>query len=203
MLYMASASAPMGLPAADDLTTFDGFSHVKTKNATAINRFSPFCCLDRRMVEVEVKKMGKVHVLIVDDSLTIRAMLETALSGDPGIKVVGLAADAAEAEKFLRERVPDVITLDIKMPGIDGLEFLSRIKAWHKKPVIMLSSCSSAGAAERLEALKRGAAGSFDKAQAMTHTPALIRLIKDAARGHAKPDTADQLALRAQTVAEA
>jgi chemotaxis response regulator CheB len=75
------------------------------------------------------------------------------------------------------------------------LEFLSYLKTWHDKPVIMLSSLSPRGAPERIEALKRGAVGSFNKANAIKDAPLLIKMIKDAAHGKLKADPEDAAAL--------
>jgi two-component system chemotaxis response regulator CheB len=138
---------------------------------------------------------SKIRVLIVDDSLTIRAMIAALFERDDEIKVVGIAASAEEADEMLHHLAPDVITLDIKMPGMNGLEFLSYLKTWHDKPVIMLSSLSPRGAPERIEALKRGAVGSFNKANAIKDAPLLIKMIKDAAHGKLKADPEDAAAL--------
>lgn len=146
---------------------------------------------------------NQIRVLIVDDSLTIRAMISTVFEADPEIKVVGVAADAEEADALLHQMSPDVVTLDIKMPGMDGLEFLSRLKTWHDKPVIMLSSLSPRGAPERIEALRRGAVASFNKADALKDAPRLIKMIKDAARGKLKVDAEDAHALAILTAEQA
>jgi len=143
-------------------------------------------------------KSTRVHVLIVDDSVTIRAMMESVLNNDGEIKVVGEVGSAEEAEELLRDLQPDVTLLDIQLPGMSGLDFLNAIKDWHCKPVIMLSSLSAAGAPERIEALKRGAAGSFNKANAVRESSQLIRMIKGAAHGTLRPDPADAKALAEQ-----
>jgi len=147
-------------------------------------------------------KNNRVHVLIVDDSVTIRAMMETVLNQDSGIKVIGEVASAEEAEAVLRDTSPDVTLLDIRLPGMSGLDFLNKIKAWHCKPVIMLSSLSSPGAPERVEALRRGAAGSFNKAKAVSEAPQLIKMIKEAAHGKLRADSDDSKALAAIIAAE-
>jgi chemotaxis response regulator CheB len=147
-------------------------------------------------------KSNRVHVLIVDDSITIRAMMESVLNNDGEIKVVGEVGSAEEAEEILRDLQPDVTLLDIQLPGMSGLDFLDAIKDWHCKPVIMLSSLSASGAPERVEALRRGAAGSFNKANAVRESEKLIRMIKGAAHGTLRPDPADAKILAAQ-IAEA
>jgi two-component system chemotaxis response regulator CheB len=143
-------------------------------------------------------KTSRVHVLIVDDSITIRAMMEAMLNNDGEIKVIGEVGSAEEAEEILRDLQPDVTLLDIQLPGMSGLDFLEAIKDWHCKPVIMLSSLSATGAPERVEALKRGAAGSFNKANAVREGEKLIRMIKGAAHGTLRPDPVDAKALAAE-----
>lgn len=149
-----------------------------------------------------IMKNNRVHVLIVDDSVTIRAMMETVLNNDAGIKVIGEVSSAEEAEDVLRDASPDVTLLDIRLPGMSGLDFLNRIKDWHCKPVIMLSSLSSPGAPERVEALRRGAVGSFNKAKAVSEAPQLIKMIKEAARGKLRADADDSKALAEIIAAE-
>jgi chemotaxis response regulator CheB len=145
---------------------------------------------------------NRVHVLIIDDSITIRAMMESVLNNDGGIKVIGEVGSAEEAEDILRDICPDVTLLDIQLPGMSGLDFLNAIKDWHCKPVIMLSSLSSPGAPERVEALRRGAAGSFNKATAVSEASKLIKMIKDAAHGTLRADSADTKALAKIIAAE-
>jgi two-component system chemotaxis response regulator CheB len=151
-----------------------------------------------------MRKMAnnRVHVLIVDDSVTIRAMMESVLNNDSGIKVIGEVSCAEEAAQILRDSSPDVTLLDIQMPGMNGLDFLDEIKAWHAKPVIMLSSLSAPGAPERIEALRRGAVGSFNKAKAVSEAPKLIKMIKDAAHGKLRADSEDAKVLAAIIAAE-
>jgi two-component system chemotaxis response regulator CheB len=126
--------------------------------------------------------MRKVRVLVVDDSLTIRAMLERVLAHDPEICVIGSAADADEAwEQMIRDN-PDVVTLDITMPGLDGLRFLSDIMARKPTPVVMVSGTTAPGCQEREEALRRGAAACFGKDRILSGSAILVDLVKKAAR---------------------
>ncbi len=102
--------------------------------------------------------MGKrVRVLIVDDSAVIRQLLTTVLSEDPDIEVVGTAGDPFIARERIKALDPDVVTLDIEMPHMDGVTFLRKIMALRPMPVIMISTLTKAGADITLEALEIGA----------------------------------------------
>ena len=102
--------------------------------------------------------MGKpVRVLVVDDSAVIRELLSTLLSSDPEIEVVGTASDPIIARDRIKELNPDVITLDVEMPNMDGVTFLRKIMALRPMPVIMISTLTKAGAEITLEALEIGA----------------------------------------------
>lgn len=96
-------------------------------------------------------------VLIVDDSRAIRAWLRMVFSSDPRLQVVGEAADALEARDFLKAHRADVLTLDIEMPGMSGLDFLTRLMRARPMPVVMMSSLTSAGSDAAIQALSRGA----------------------------------------------
>ncbi len=99
----------------------------------------------------------KIRVLIVDDSAMVRRTLTEVLSSDPAIEVIGAASDPFVAADRIREQVPDVITLDIEMPGMDGLTFLQKIMSQHPIPVIICSSLAEEGAQSTLRALEYGA----------------------------------------------
>ena len=98
-----------------------------------------------------------VTVLVVDDSAFMRNVLSKMLESDPGVKVVGTAGDGLEAVEKAAALRPDVITMDVEMPGMDGIEALKRIMAENPVPVIMLSSQTSDGARVTLHALELGA----------------------------------------------
>lgn len=98
-----------------------------------------------------------VRVLIVDDSAVVRRTLSDVLSTDPGIEVIGTAGNPFIAADRIREEVPDVITLDIEMPGMDGLTFLQKIMSQHPIPVVICSSLADEGAQSTLRALEYGA----------------------------------------------
>lgn len=102
--------------------------------------------------------MGKIRVLIVDDSAVIRKVLGDCLSADPDIEVVGTAANGKIALDKLSELKPDVVTLDIEMPEMNGLETVKHVrKEYPKLPIIMCSSLTAAGATHTLDALAFGA----------------------------------------------
>ncbi len=101
--------------------------------------------------------MSKVRALIVDDSATIRGVISNVLGRDPEIEVIGCAGDPLEAREAIKELNPDVITLDVEMPKMSGIEFLERIMRLRPMPVIMVSTLTQAGAATSLQALEIGA----------------------------------------------
>lgn len=98
-----------------------------------------------------------VRVLIVDDSALIRQMLTQMLASDPDIDVVDTAADPYVARQKIKQLNPDVITLDIEMPRMDGIEFLHKIMTLRPMPVVMVSSLTQEGAGATLQALEIGA----------------------------------------------
>jgi two-component system, chemotaxis family, protein-glutamate methylesterase/glutaminase len=102
--------------------------------------------------------MPPVRVLIVDDSVVVRKLLCEALTSSPEVKVAGTASSGAIALAKIPQLNPDVITLDIEMPGLNGIQTLTEIrKLYPKIPVIMFSTLTERGAAITLEALSLGA----------------------------------------------
>jgi chemotaxis response regulator CheB len=99
----------------------------------------------------------KVRVLVVDDSAFMRKVISDIITSDSQMKVVGLARNGQEAIQKVQELRPDVITLDIEMPIMDGLTALEQIMKVRPTPVVMLSSLTQAGAEATLGALQRGA----------------------------------------------
>lgn len=99
----------------------------------------------------------KIKVLIVDDSLALCKFLEKVLASDQELEVVDYALDAYEARDKIKLLRPDVITLDVEMPKMDGLTFLRNLMRLHPMPVVMLSSLTAAGASVTLDALQEGA----------------------------------------------
>ena len=107
-----------------------------------------------------------VTVLVVDDSPTMRGLITAALRRDPEIEVVGSAADPLEAREAIKRLNPDVITLDIEMPNMNGLEFLEKIMRLRPMPVVMVSTLTQAGAEITLAALELGAVDAVGKPSA-------------------------------------
>lgn len=101
--------------------------------------------------------MAKIRVLIVDDSALVRKMLASMLSEDPEIEVVGSAPDPIVAREKIKQLQPDVLTLDVEMPRMDGLTFLDNLMRLHPMPVVMVSSLTERGAEVTLRALELGA----------------------------------------------
>lgn len=102
--------------------------------------------------------MAKHRVLIVDDSLIVRRMIAKVLQPEPDIEVVGMAGDPYEARDLIGKVKPDILTLDIEMPRMDGLTFLKILMEKHPMPVIVLSSLSQANSRHACAALEQGAA---------------------------------------------
>ena len=97
------------------------------------------------------------RVLVVDDSPTMRGLITAVLRSDPEVDVVGQAGDALEARAAIKALNPDVVTLDIEMPNMNGLEFLEKIMTLRPMPVIMVSTMTQRGAGATLAALEIGA----------------------------------------------
>lgn len=107
----------------------------------------------------------KIKVLIIDDSAVVRQTLSAILSTDPKITVMDTASDPYYAAKILQNDVPDVITLDIEMPRMDGLTFLRKIMRQHPIPVVIISSLTAEGTLTALRALEYGAVEIITKPQ--------------------------------------
>lgn len=101
--------------------------------------------------------MARTRVLIVDDSAVMRQLLRDILSRDADLEVVGVACDAFDARDKIKALDPDVLTLDVEMPRMDGLSFLEKLMRAHPMPVLMVSSLTEEGATTTLRALELGA----------------------------------------------
>lgn len=131
-----------------------------------------------------------IRVLVVDDSPTMRGLITAALRRDPEIEVIGSAADPLEARALIKELNPDVITLDVEMPNMNGLEFLEKIMRLRPMPVVMVSTLTQAGAEVTLRALEMGAIDAVGKPGAgVTAAEAFAELtlkVKTAARSRVR-----------------
>ena len=105
----------------------------------------------------------RIKVLIVDDSALVRSLLTDILQSDPGIEVVGVASDAHIAREKIKALNPDVLTLDVEMPKMDGITFLKNLMRLRPMPVVMVSSLTERGADVTLDALSLGAVDYLSK----------------------------------------
>jgi two-component system, chemotaxis family, protein-glutamate methylesterase/glutaminase len=145
-----------------------------------------------------------IRVLIVDDSAVVRSVLARELARDPQIRVVGAAPDPYVARDKIVELEPDVLTLDVEMPRMDGVTFLRRLMEHRPMPVIVLSSLTERGTRTAIEAMEAGAVEVLHKADGSAYSvgnmgAALIAKIKAAARvrvqaGKPRPSGAAEMA---------
>ncbi|MGL4196733.1 MAG: protein-glutamate O-methylesterase CheB [Allorhizobium sp.] len=135
------------------------------------------------------------RVLVVDDSPTMRGLITAVLSQDPDVSVIGQAGDAMEARAAIKQLNPDVVTLDIEMPNMNGLEFLEKIMKLRPMPVIMVSTMTHRGAEATLAALEIGAFDCVAKPQPGDARPfgELAEKVKAAARSQHRHHAAPQI----------
>jgi len=134
------------------------------------------------MTPAQMPLKGKIRVLIVDDSASIRMLIRSSLSADPAIEVIGTAADGVEAVELVLALKPDVVTLDVEMPRMDGISALRQIMA--KVPttrVIMLSNMTHQGAKTTFDALEAGAFSFVPKIASNGFEVEIVRKVKEAA----------------------
>jgi two-component system chemotaxis response regulator CheB len=124
-----------------------------------------------------------IRVLIVDDSATMRQLIAAALSTDPEFVVVGEAGDPLQAREAIRALSPDVITLDVEMPNMNGLDFLERLMRLRPMPVVMVSTLTTRGAEATLAALELGAVDCV--AKPASGTPHAFAVLPDKVRAAA------------------
>ena len=123
-----------------------------------------------------------VRAIVVDDSPTMRALLSASLNRDPEIKVIGAASNALEGRQLIKELNPDVITLDIEMPGMSGLDFLEKIMTLRPMPVVVVSGLTHKGAETTMRALELGAVDCYAKPQGPFNDNELANIVRHAAR---------------------
>ena len=132
--------------------------------------------------------MKKIRVLVIDDSASVRQAMTAILSADPEIQVVAAAADPFAAARQLQDEVPDVITLDVEMPRMDGITFLRKLMAQRPLPVVMCSSLVEEGSETLLQALEAGAVDVILKPRVgvADHLNEAHMMIRETVKGAAK-----------------
>lgn len=154
--------------------------------------------------------MGKeIKVLIIDDSAVVRQTLAHILSQDDSIKVIATAADPFIAALKLREEVPDVITLDVEMPRMDGLTFLKKLMSQHPIPVVIISSLTARGTESAILAMEYGAVSVLKKPSSYSmgsmDVQQIIEGVKSAAKSRVKRrsmSSPERQPKRAKTIGE-
>lgn len=144
-------------------------------------------------MSVELQGQRRIKVLVIDDSALVRALLTRILGEDPELEVVGAAPDAFVARDKIKALRPDVLTLDVQMPRMDGLQFLRNLMCLRPMPVVMCSSLTERGADVTLAALELGAVDFVPKPridvarELEAYAAELIEKIKTAARARVRP----------------
>ena len=135
-----------------------------------------------------------IRALVVDDSATMRQLIASALQQDPDIEVVGQAADPLQARQAIKALNPDVLTLDIEMPNMGGLEFLEKLMRLRPMPVVMVSTLTEHGAEATLRALELGAVDYMAKPAAghLASFVGLATMVKGAARARVRSPVREQ-----------
>jgi two-component system, chemotaxis family, protein-glutamate methylesterase/glutaminase len=139
--------------------------------------------VSRQGAAAVVRRAGPLRVLVVDDSAVVRKVLTDALREQPGIEVVGAAADPFIARDMIVRLSPDVLTLDIEMPRMDGLSFLRKLMEHRPMPVIIISSLTQAGSAASIEALRSGAVDVIPKPGGPYSVDQVTARLKERLRG--------------------
>lgn len=125
--------------------------------------------------------MKRIRVLVVDDSSTMRQLVTRALEADPQIEVIGAARSALEARELIKQLNPDVMTLDVEMPEMDGISFLEKVMRLRPMPVVMVSTLTAQGTETAVAALALGAIDcvvkpSLDHPDSFEELPAKIKV---------------------------
>src|SRR5262249_33768134 len=124
--------------------------------------------------------MAKIRILVVDDAVVFRRLISDELGRDPGLEVVGTAANGRIALAKMSQLNPDLVILDIEMPDMDGLETLKELrKTYPRLPVIMFSSLTERGASATLDALALGATDYFTKPTSTGGVEASLEVIRN------------------------
>jgi len=133
------------------------YDHDQKKLKLSLSQESPSEVLVAAPVSVDKNVSDKVKVLIVDDSSTVRTLLQNILQGDPQIEVIGSLDLPSKVDPFIQKNKPDVITMDIHMPEMDGVQLLKQILPKYRIPTIMISSLSEEDGPYVFDALEIGA----------------------------------------------
>lgn len=151
----------------------------------------------------------KIKVLIVDDSASVRQTMTDILNSDPGITVMAAAADPYFAAQKLEQEIPDVITLDVEMPRMDGITFMKKVMSQHPIPIVICSSLAEKGAETTLKAMEYGAVEIIQKPRVGTRRfleEARIRIcdaVKAASKVNLKKITVKEFKVRPKLTADA
>ena len=139
--------------------------------------------------------MAKIKVLIVDDSALIRGVMKEIINSQPDMEVVGMAPDPLVARDLIKQTNPDVLTLDVEMPKMDGLDFLERLMRLRPMPVLMVSSLTERGSEITMRALELGAVDFVTKPKVsiqsgmLEYTDLIAEKIRIASHARIKPRT--------------
>jgi two-component system, chemotaxis family, protein-glutamate methylesterase/glutaminase len=142
--------------------------------------------------------MKEIKVLIIDDSAVIRQTLSKLLSEDESINVIATAADPFIAAVKMREEAPDVITLDVEMPRMDGLTFLRKLMSQHPIPVVIISSLTARGTDSAILAMEYGAVAVYKKPSSYSLAASDVQQIIDGVKSAAK----SKIRRRSQSIIE-
>lgn len=156
-----------------------------------LNRATPAQQLGRQPLRHAAQSSKAIRVLVVDDSVLMRQSVRRVLDGDPELEVIDAARDGLEALMKVEKLQPDVITMDVEMPNLDGLSTLRLLMDRFPKPVVMLSSLTAAGAEATVRALALGAIDFMQKPAGQTggmsaFGPELVAKVKRAARARVR-----------------
>ncbi|ANC86150.1 protein-glutamate methylesterase/protein-glutamine glutaminase [Sphingomonas sp. NIC1] len=148
--------------------------------------------------------MKPVRVLIIDDSASVRQAMTAILGEDPDIQVIAAAADSFAAARYIQEEVPDVITLDVEMPRMDGVTFLRKLMSQRPIPVVMCSSLVEEGSETLLQALEAGAVDVILKPRmgVAEHLNEAKLMIRETVKGAAKARLGARRQVRAASPAQ-
>ncbi|MEO5690146.1 MAG: response regulator, partial [Burkholderiaceae bacterium] len=139
--------------------------------------------------------MPKTRVVVVDDSALVRSLLTEIINRQPDMECVGSASDPFAAREMIRNLNPDVITLDVEMPRMDGIDFLSKLMRLRPMPVVMVSSLTERGSEITMRALELGAVDFVTKPKISIqsgmreYTELISDKIRAAAKARIKPRT--------------